>query len=151
MATKSNQPKTQIAEELGITFLLLYRWRRAIADLGQAAFKKDTGLTLEQQEIKRLRLEIKQLETVAHHPLPAVLQVLGSGGSSNSYSTNACKSLLAPARSNSVNASSIIPAGFLKLTLLFFFCRGPPKPKGSLFQSGGFATSYQPVKHQIHL
>ncbi|OFZ53304.1 MAG: hypothetical protein A2428_09440 [Bdellovibrionales bacterium RIFOXYC1_FULL_54_43] len=61
MATKSNQPKTQIAEELGITSPLLYRWCRAYADLGQAAFKKDTGLTPEQQEIKRLRLEIKQL------------------------------------------------------------------------------------------
>ena len=51
MATKSNQPKTQIAEELGITSPLLYRWCRAYADLGQAAFKKDTGLTPEQQEI----------------------------------------------------------------------------------------------------
>ncbi|OGG99085.1 MAG: hypothetical protein A2600_00500 [Candidatus Lambdaproteobacteria bacterium RIFOXYD1_FULL_56_27] len=62
MATKSNQPKTQIAE-VG-DHLSFAWWCRAYVDLGQAAFKKDTGLTPEQQELKRLRLEIKPLREV---------------------------------------------------------------------------------------
>ena len=61
MATESNRPKTHVAEELGIGAPLLYRWCRAYADLGQAAFKKDTGLRSEQQEIKELRLKVKRL------------------------------------------------------------------------------------------
>jgi len=61
MAIESNRSKTQIAEDLGLTAPLLYRWCRAYAGLGQAAFKKYTGLSPEQQEIKRLRTGIKQL------------------------------------------------------------------------------------------
>ena len=62
LANHSNRSKAKIAMELNISSALLYSWCRQYGDLGEAAFQKQSGLTSEQQEIKRLRLEVKQLK-----------------------------------------------------------------------------------------
>jgi len=62
LANQSNQPKSQIAKEFDISRAILYNWCRLYGDQGEIAFQKESGLTTEQQEIKRLRLEVKQLK-----------------------------------------------------------------------------------------
>ena len=62
LANQSNYPKAQIARELDISRTLLYSWCRLYRDMGKAAFQKQAALNEDQQEIKRLRLEVKQLK-----------------------------------------------------------------------------------------
>jgi len=62
LAKQSSRPKSKISKELDISPALLYNWCRQYGDLGDSAFQKESGLTTEQQEIKRLRLEVKQLK-----------------------------------------------------------------------------------------
>ena len=62
LANRGDRQKSKVAEELGISRALLYNWCRQYGDLGESAFQKESGLTAEQQEIKRLRLEVKQLK-----------------------------------------------------------------------------------------
>jgi transposase len=58
---KTDRPVSQIADELGVSRAVMYKWRQSYADHGKLGFKKQAGLTTEQQEIKRLRLENKCL------------------------------------------------------------------------------------------
>ena len=62
LVNQTDQTKAQIARELDISYTLLNSWCRSFRDLGNTAFQKTVGLSEEQQEIKRLRLEVKELK-----------------------------------------------------------------------------------------
>jgi len=61
LAESSSRPKTRIAEELGISDAVLYKWCRAFKSKQAGAFQA-TGPTTEQQELRRLNIELQRVK-----------------------------------------------------------------------------------------
>ena len=61
LAENSDRPKKKVAEELGISDLLLYKWCKAFKSKKDEAFQ-ETGPVTEQQELRRLRLELERVK-----------------------------------------------------------------------------------------
>ncbi|RKX28511.1 MAG: IS3 family transposase, partial [Candidatus Zixiibacteriota bacterium] len=49
---------TEVACELGINMNQLHRWKRKLFEEGQSSFPGKSHLTLEQEELRRLRREL---------------------------------------------------------------------------------------------
>lgn len=62
LAEESGKPASQIAHELGISVNLIYSWRQRYKDKKESAFTNESQFSDEQQEIRRLRLEVAQLK-----------------------------------------------------------------------------------------
>ena len=62
LCEESGKSSAQIASELGISANSLYNWRKQLKELKEGAFKSESQLTPEQQEIKRLRIEVARLK-----------------------------------------------------------------------------------------
>lgn len=52
----------EVARQLGIGVKLLYRWRSALRDEGQDAFRGRGNLTEQEEEIRRLKQENRSLK-----------------------------------------------------------------------------------------
>ena len=61
LAESSDRPKTQVAAELGISDVALYKWCKAFQEKQEAAFQ-DQGPTTEQQELRRVKLELERVK-----------------------------------------------------------------------------------------
>jgi transposase len=61
LAKSSNRPKTQIAEELGISDVTLYKWCKAYQKNQSHAFQ-DTRPTTDQQRLRNLQLELERVK-----------------------------------------------------------------------------------------
>ena len=61
LAENSDRPKTQIAEELGISDITLYKWCKAYRINKSQAFQ-ETGPATEQQVLRNLRLELERVK-----------------------------------------------------------------------------------------
>jgi transposase len=55
------KPVVEVAESLGVSAALLYRWRRAIAEEGADAFRGNGNRTAMEEELYRLRKENAEL------------------------------------------------------------------------------------------
>ena len=62
LCNESGKSSAQVAFELGISSNSLYNWRKQYSEKKEAAFKNESQLSAEQQEIKRLRLEVARLK-----------------------------------------------------------------------------------------
>ena len=61
LAENSSRPKTQIAEELGISDVTLYKWCKAYHQNQSEAFQ-DTGPATDQQTLRNLQLELERVK-----------------------------------------------------------------------------------------
>lgn len=62
LVTKGGRKVREVAEELGIDVNTLYHWKRELLEEAEGAFPGKGHLTAQEEEIRRLRRELKQAE-----------------------------------------------------------------------------------------
>jgi transposase len=62
LVTKGGRKVGEVAEELGIDVNTLYHWKKELLKEGEEAFPGKGNLTAQEEEIRRLRRELKQAE-----------------------------------------------------------------------------------------
>jgi transposase len=62
LVTKGGRKVREVAEELGIDINALYHWKKQLLKEGEEAFPGKGNLTAQEEEIRRLRRELKQAE-----------------------------------------------------------------------------------------
>ncbi len=60
--TKGGRKVREVAQELGIDVNTLYHWKKQLLNEGEEAFPGKGNLTTQEEEIRRLRRELKQAE-----------------------------------------------------------------------------------------
>jgi transposase len=62
LVTKAGRKVREVAQELGIDANTLYHWKKEFLKEGEEAFPGKGNLTAQEEEIRRLRRELKQAE-----------------------------------------------------------------------------------------
>lgn len=62
LVTRGGRKVREVADELGIDVNMLYHWKRQLLKEGEEAFPGKGNLTAQEEEIRRLRRELKQAE-----------------------------------------------------------------------------------------
>jgi transposase len=62
LVTKAGRKVGEVAQELGIDVNTLYHWKKELLKEGEEAFPGKGNLTAQEEEIRRLRRELKQAE-----------------------------------------------------------------------------------------
>jgi transposase len=62
LVTKGGRKVREVAQELGIDVNTLYHWKKEFLKEGEEAFPGKGNLTAQEEEIRRLRRELKQAE-----------------------------------------------------------------------------------------
>jgi transposase len=63
MITEQKLSVAEVARRLGVTESRLHEWKKAVADKGVEAFPGSGHLTPAEDELRRLRADVKRLET----------------------------------------------------------------------------------------
>jgi transposase len=62
LVESSGKSVPQIAKELGISDSILYKWQKQLTAQGEQAFPGKGHLTPDEEELRRLRLEVEHLK-----------------------------------------------------------------------------------------
>ena len=62
LVTKGGRKVREVAQELGIDVNTLYHWKKELLTEGEEAFPGKGNLTVQEEEIRRLRRELKQAQ-----------------------------------------------------------------------------------------